>query len=43
MKQFEKNKCFPQSLLITEISRGQHVFRRNHHILLEIWNNDKKT
>lgn len=37
-----KNGGLPQSLQTIKLSRGQHVFRRNHHILLEVWNNGKR-
>lgn len=37
-----RNKDLPQSLQTIKLSRGQHKFRRNHHILLEVWNNSKR-
>lgn len=36
MERIQKNKCFSQSLLIIKILKGQHIFRKNHYILLEI-------
>lgn len=37
-----KNRGLPQSLQTVKLSRGQYVFRRDHHILLEVWNNGKR-
>ncbi|XP_022914576.2 piggyBac transposable element-derived protein 4-like [Onthophagus taurus] len=37
-----KNKGLPPSLQTLRLSRGQHKFRRNRQILLEVWNNGKK-
>jgi len=37
-----RNRGLPQSLQTIKFSRGQHEFRRNHHILLEVWNNGKR-
>lgn len=32
-----RNRGLPQSLQTIKLSRGQHEFRRNHNILLEVW------
>nr|XP_022905219.1 piggyBac transposable element-derived protein 4-like [Onthophagus taurus] len=37
-----KNRGLPPSLQILQLSRGQHKFRRNRQILLEVWNNGKR-
>ncbi|XP_014472553.1 PREDICTED: piggyBac transposable element-derived protein 4-like [Dinoponera quadriceps] len=37
-----KNRGLPRSLQIIQLSKGQYEFRRNHQILLEVWNNGKR-
>ncbi|XP_020298085.1 piggyBac transposable element-derived protein 4-like [Pseudomyrmex gracilis] len=37
-----KNRGLPQILQTVKLSRGQHQFLRNGHILLQVWNNGKR-
>ena len=37
-----KNRSLPRSLQTIQLPRGQYEFRRNHQILLEVWNNGKR-
>lgn len=37
-----KNRGLPPSLQTLQLSRGQHEFRRNRQILLEVWNNGRR-
>ena len=37
-----KNRGLPRSLKTIQLSRGQYEFRRNHQILLEVWNNGRR-
>ncbi|XP_066585579.1 piggyBac transposable element-derived protein 4-like [Prorops nasuta] len=37
-----KNRGLPEILQTVKLSRGQHKFLRNGHILLQVWNNGKR-
>ncbi|XP_046145451.1 piggyBac transposable element-derived protein 4-like [Osmia bicornis bicornis] len=37
-----KNRGLPQPLQTAKLSRGKHEFRRDDHILLQVWNNGKR-